>query len=135
MPPTKKRCPQMATDKLTDVTIRNAKPGVKAIRMADGGGLYLEVAPTGGKLWRWKFRFGGKEKRLSVGTYPETGLRDARVRRDEARKQLAAGIDPSAARKAEKASRVAESAGHRMILGLRTVCVDVPLQHFLVALA
>ena len=101
----------MATDKLTDVTIRNAKPGVKAIRMADGGGLYLEVAPTGGKLWRWKFRFGGKEKRLSVGTYPETGLRDARARRDEARKQLAAGIDPSAARKAEKASRVAESAG------------------------
>jgi len=101
----------MATDKLTDVTIRNAKPGTKAIRMADGGGLYLEVAPTGGKLWRWKFRFGGKEKRLSVGTYPETGLRDARARRDEARKQLAAGIDPSAARKAEKASRVAESAG------------------------
>lgn len=111
MPPTEKRCPQMATDKLTDVTIRNAKPGAKATRLADGGGLYLEVAPTGGKLWRWKFRFGGKEKRLSVGTYPETGLRDARVRRDEARKQLAAGIDPSAARKAEKASRVAESAG------------------------
>lgn len=101
----------MATDKLTDVAIRNAKPGAKAVRLADGGGLYLEVAPTGGKLWRWKYRFGGKEKRLSVGTYPETGLREARSRRDEARKQLAAGIDPGAARKAEKASRAAASAG------------------------
>jgi len=101
----------MPTDKLTDTTIRNAKPGTKPVRLSDGGGLYLEVAPTGGKLWRWKYRFGGKEKRLSVGTYPETGLRDARTRRDEARKQLAAGIDPSAARKAEKASRVAVSSG------------------------
>ena len=84
----------MATDKLTDTAIRNAKPGAKPIRMADGGGLYLEIAPTGGKLWRWKYRFGGKEKRLGVGIYPETGLREARARRDEARKQLASGIDP-----------------------------------------
>ena len=101
----------MPTDKLTDPTIRNAKPGVKPKRLADGGGLYLEVAPGGGKLWRWKFRFGGKEKRLSLGTYPETALRDARIKRDEARKLLASGIDPSAARKAEKASRAASSAG------------------------
>ena len=57
----------MATDKLTDTAIRNAKPGDKPIRLADGGGLYLEIAPTGGKLWRWKYRFGGKEKRLGVG--------------------------------------------------------------------
>ena len=84
----------MPTDKLTDTTIRNAKPGTKPVRLSDGGGLYLEVTPTGGKLWRWKYRFGGKEKRLSVGTYPETGLRDARTRRDEARRQLAAGIEP-----------------------------------------
>lgn len=111
MPPNCEAMPPMATDKLTDVTIRNAKPSAKAVRLTDGGGLYLEVAPTGGKLWRWKFRFGGKEKRLSFGTYPETGLRDARTRRDDARKQLAAGIDPLAARKAEKASRGAESAG------------------------
>ena len=81
----------MPTDKLTDTTIRNAKPGTKPARLSDGGGLYHEVAPTGGKLWRWKYRFGGKEKRPSVGTYPETALRDARTRRDEARKQLAAG--------------------------------------------
>ena len=57
------------------------------MRLSDGRGLYLEVAPTGGKLWP----FGGKEKRPSVGTYPETALRDACTRRDEARKQLAAG--------------------------------------------
>lgn len=101
----------MATDKLTDPAIRNSKPGAKPKRLADGGGLYLEVAPTGGKLWRWKYRFGGKEKRLSLGTYPETGLRDARAKREVARKQLAAGVDPSAARKAEKASRAAASAG------------------------
>lgn len=101
----------MPTDKLTDPAIRNAKPGEKAKRLADGGGLYLEVAPTGGKLWRWKFRFGGKEKRLSFGTYPETGLREARSKRDGARKQLAAGIDPSAARKAEKQSRAAAKSG------------------------
>ena len=112
------RCPQtapkdapMGTDKLTDVTIRNAKLGPKPVRLADGAGLYLEVAPTGGKLWRWKYRFGGKEKRLSLGTYPETPLREARSRRDEARKQLAAGIDPSMSRKAEKASRATSSAG------------------------
>ena len=101
----------MPIDKLTEIAIRNAKPGTKPLRMADGSGLYLEVAPTGGKLWRWKYRFGGKEKRLSLGTYPVTGLRDARLRRDEARKQLAAGIDPSAVRKAEKASRVAAHSG------------------------
>lgn len=67
-PPSREAMPQMATDKLTDVAIRNAKPGAKAVRLTDGGGLYLEVAPTGGKLWRLKFRFGGKEKRLGVGT-------------------------------------------------------------------
>jgi len=101
----------MATDKLTDTAIRNAKPGLKSIRLTDGGGLYLEVAPTGGKLWRWKYRFDGKEKRLGLGTCPDTGLREARTRREEAREQLAAGIDPSVARKAEKATRAATSSG------------------------
>jgi hypothetical protein len=101
----------MATDKLTDTAVRNAKPSLKPIRLADGGGLYLEVAPTGGKLGRWKYRFGEKEKRLGLGICPETGLREARARRDEARKQLAAGIDPSVARKAEKATRAATSTG------------------------
>ena len=103
---------------LTDTTIRKAKPGrnpaakdgrdkapdpTKPFRMADGGGLYLEIAPTGGKLWRWKYRHAGKEKRLALGTYPAVGLAEARERHAEGRKLLAAGVDPSEHRKAEKA--------------------------------
>jgi len=90
---------------LTDVLIKNAKPGPKPVRHFDGGGLYLEVAPSGGKWWRLKYRHDGKEKRLSLGTYPDTSLKDARDRRDQARRELAAGIDPGAKRKAEKATR------------------------------
>jgi integrase len=73
--------------------------------MFDGGGLYLEVSPAGGRLWRLKYRFDGKEKRLSLGTYPDVGLKDARERRDQARKLLANGIDPAENRKALKAAR------------------------------
>ncbi len=87
---------------LTEIAIRQAKPGPKAKRLSDSGGLYLEIAPSGAKLWRWKFRFAGKERRLALGTYPATGLKDARQRRDEARGRLEAGIDPSAHRRAEK---------------------------------
>ncbi len=87
---------------LTDVAIRSAKPGAKPVRLHDGGGLYLEVGPAGGKWWRWKYRWAGKEKRLSLGVYPAVSLRAARDKRDVARKQLAAGVDPSQARKAEK---------------------------------
>ena len=68
----------------------------------DGGGLYIEIVPSGSKWWRLKYRYGGKEKRLSLGTFPDTGLKAARDARDSARKQLAAGVDPSADRKAEK---------------------------------
>ncbi len=66
------------------------------------GGLYLEVNPAGGKWWRWKYRYGGKEKRLSLGVYPDVSLKGAREKRDAARQQLAAGIDPGQARRAEK---------------------------------
>lgn len=72
------------------------------MRLFDGGGLYLEVSPTGGKWWRWKYRFGGKEKRLSFGVYPAVSLKAARAKRDAARQQLAAAIDPGQARKADK---------------------------------
>jgi integrase len=89
---------------LTDVTIRKAKPADKTQRLFDGGGMYLEVSPAGGKWWRLKYRFGGKEKRLSLGTYPDTGLADAREKRDAARKLLAAGVDPGEQRKAVKAA-------------------------------
>ncbi|HOX68281.1 MAG TPA: integrase arm-type DNA-binding domain-containing protein, partial [Burkholderiaceae bacterium] len=94
--------PQMP---LTDTAIRKAKPGDKAIRMFDERGLYLEIAPGGGKWWRFKFRFDGKEKLLSMGTFPDISLKEARQRRDEARKLIAEGSDPSAQRKAVRHAR------------------------------
>jgi len=89
---------------LTDTAIKNAKPAEKAKRMFNGGGLYLEVSPKGGKWWRLKYRSLGKEKRLSLGVYPDVSLKVARDRRDDARKLLAEGIDPSENRKAQKSS-------------------------------
>lgn len=96
---------------LTDVAIRRAKPAAKPLRLFDGGGLYLEVSPAGGKLWRWKYRHGGKEKRLALGTYPEVTLADARDRHAAGRKLLAAGYDPGEQRKAERAATL-ERAGN-----------------------
>jgi len=87
---------------LTDTAIRNAKPADKPVRLFDGSGLYLEVAPAGGKWWRFKYRFGSKEKRISLGVYPDVSLADARKRREQARQKLASGVDPGEARKAEK---------------------------------
>lgn len=95
---------------LTDVAVRKAKPAAKVQRIFDGGGLYLEVTPAGGKLWRQKYRFGGKEKRLAHGTYPDVTLAVAREKRDAARKLLAAGVDPGEHRRAEKAATVANTA-------------------------
>lgn len=98
---------------LTDIKIRNAKPGVKPdgtltdkrYKLTDSKGLQLEVSPQGGKWWRFKYRIDGKEKRLSLGVYPDITLKEARERRDEFRKLVAKGIDPSDLRKAEKASQ------------------------------
>ena len=98
--------------KLTDTNIRKAKPGDKARKLSDGGGLYVLIEPTGGKLWRYKYRFEGKEKLLALGKYPDVSLAEARKRHQEAREQLAQGIDPSAAKKAQKtagAERAANS--------------------------
>ena len=89
---------------LTDKSIRTARHSDKAVRLFDGGGLYLEFAPKGGKWWRLKYRFGGKEKRFSLGVYPHVTLKQARERRDEAKKLLANGIDPSVQRKASNAA-------------------------------
>ncbi|MFT4054776.1 MAG: integrase arm-type DNA-binding domain-containing protein [Novosphingobium sp.] len=80
---------------LTDVAIRNAKPRAKPYKMGDALGLFLLVQPTGGKLWRFKYRIHGKERKLALGIYPETGLADARRKRDEARDLVASGKDPS----------------------------------------
>jgi integrase len=78
--------------------------------MSDGGGLYLEVDPSGGKYWRFKYRFAGKEKRISLGVYDDVSLAGAREKRDECRKLLAKGIDPGVHRKAQKAARVGNAA-------------------------
>lgn len=94
-----------STNKLTATSVRNAKPRDKTYRLADGGGLYLEVVPRGGRYWRLKYRHAGKEKRLALGVYPEVGLADARTARDEARKLIAQGIDPNAAKRAEERER------------------------------
>lgn len=95
---------------LTDTAIRNAKPGEKPFKLFDGRGLYLEISPAGGKWWRLKYRYDGKEKRLSLGVYPDVSLKDARERRDTARKLLADGIDPSENRKAQKSAKVDRAA-------------------------
>jgi integrase len=90
---------------LTDATVRNAKPGVKSRKLTDASGLYLEVRPEGGKWWRLRYRFEGREKLLSLGTYPDVPLGEARAKRDEMRKLVASGADPSLARKASKLAR------------------------------
>lgn len=87
---------------LTDPAIRNAKPKDKPYRLSDALGLYIEIATSGGKLWRFKYRFRGKEKRLALGTHPDVGIKEARKQRDAARKLLAEGVDPGAVRKAQK---------------------------------
>jgi integrase len=95
---------------LTDTAIRTAKPGEKPYKLADEKGLFLLINPNGSKWWRLKFRVAGKEKLLSFGTYPEVGLKEARNKRDDARKLLADGIDPGETRKAQKASRNEQAA-------------------------
>ncbi|CNI01331.1 integrase [Yersinia frederiksenii] len=87
---------------LTDIKVKTAKPIDKAYKLTDGGGMYLLVKPNGSKYWRLKYRFVGKEKMLSIGVYPDVSLADARQKRDEARKVLAAGGDPGEVKKADK---------------------------------
>jgi len=101
---------------LTDAKIRAARPTGKPYKLADGEGLYLLVKPTGARLWRFKYRFGGKEKLAAFGSYQpgssdHVSLSEARDRLTEAKGQLRDGIDPSAAKRAEKAARIDREAG------------------------
>jgi hypothetical protein len=95
---------------LTELQIKNVRPQPgKTVRLFDARGLYLEVSETGRKWWRLKYRYAGKEKRLSLGVYPETSLKAARARCDEARKLLSDGVDPSQQRKVDRLVRAERS--------------------------
>jgi hypothetical protein len=80
--------------KLTDTKVRNAKIGKSPVSLSDGGGLYLHITPAGGKLWRHNYRFGGKQKTITFGRYPEISLAEVREKHIAARRVLAAGTDP-----------------------------------------
>ncbi|OGQ95526.1 MAG: integrase [Deltaproteobacteria bacterium RIFOXYD12_FULL_57_12] len=94
---------------LTDTKIRTIKPAEKPQKLFDGGGLFLLVTPTGGKLWRLKYRFGGTEKLLAIGAYPQISLAEARQKRDQASTLMANGVDPSDTKKAQKAADTHET--------------------------
>ena len=95
---------------LTDLAIRRAKPEAKHYRMTDSAGLYIEIRPTGSKLWRYRYRIAGKEGTFALGAYPEVTLSAAREARDEARKLVRQGINPAHVRQAEKLNNIAEGA-------------------------
>lgn len=87
---------------LTDTEIRKSAPRETLYKLFDGGGMFLEVRPNGARYWRLKYRYAGKEKLLALGVYPGVTLKEAREKREAAKKKLAAGVDPGEARKAEK---------------------------------
>ncbi len=111
---------------LTDTAVRNAKPASKPFRLYDRDGLYLEVTPSGGKWWRFKYRYAGKEKRLSVGVYPDVELRKARKRISDARQLLVDGIDPSQNRKATKAATEERAANSFEVVAREWVAKQMP---------
>ena len=94
---------------LSDMKIQKAKPKNKPVTLFDSGGLFIKVTPTGGNLWRFKYRFDGKYKLLALGAYHEISLLGARQRRDEARRQLTNGFDPGEIRKAQKQVTIQET--------------------------
>ncbi len=95
---------------LTNTAIKAAKPQAKSYKLYDTKGLFLLVEPGGGLLWRLKYRFDGKEKKLAIGPYPEIGLKEARDKRDEARSLLAAGVDPGQKKKDDKREQEVQAA-------------------------
>lgn len=94
---------------LTDTAIRKAKPEDKPYRLSDSGGLVLQISPSGGKLWRYRYRFDNKEKMLALGQYPDVSLADARAARDKAKADLKVGRDPSAVKKLQKHTSISEA--------------------------
>lgn len=94
---------------LTDTECKTLKPSAKSYKKTDGQGMYLEVTPSGSKYWRLKYRYLGKEKLLALGVYPDVGLKEAREKRAEARKIIAAGKDPSAVKKQNRLMAIQEA--------------------------
>jgi integrase len=95
---------------LTNTEVKAARPQSEPYKLYDAKGLYLLVEPKGGRLWRMKYRFNGKEKKLAIGTYPEISLKDARDKRDEARSLLSAGVDPSQRKKTDRQTQAVQAA-------------------------
>lgn len=116
----------MALDKLTVKQVKAAAPGEKAYKLSDGGGMFLYVTPEGHKRWRFKYRYQGKEKLISLGVFPDVDLAMARKRRLEARRLLAEDIDPSAHRQHAKQTRTAESANTFKALAVEWVGNKAP---------
>jgi integrase len=104
---------------LTDTAIKKIKPGDKPVKLSDGKGLYLMVNPVGSKLWRWKYRFLGKEKVMSLGAYPDVSLAQARDGMGAARKLLASGTDPMAKRASDKVAQQASAENSFQSVALR----------------
>jgi len=109
---------------LTDDAVSDAKPGAKPVKIFDERGLFLLVSPSGGKWWRFRYDFNGKENALALGVYPSVGLEDARKARDEARQLLAQGIDPAQVRRQEKARDKSE---HLAAMDASTVKVSASI--------
>jgi hypothetical protein len=101
---------------LTDIAIRTAKPKNRPYKVADAQGLYLLVNPTGSKLWRLKYRMHGVERKLALGSYPDTSLAEARTSRDAARKHLARDIDPNAVKRQTRISASVNAANFLALL-------------------
>lgn len=100
---------------LNTFSIERAKPAEKAYKLADGGGLFLLIQPNGSKLWRLRYLYLGKERTLSIGAFPAVGLADAREQREQAKKQIAAGKDPSVQK---RLNRIAAEAASRNTFAL-----------------
>ena len=103
------------TAKLNDSTCEAAGPKAKPYKIFDHGGLHLLIAPTGGKLWRWKYRYEGKQKQMAFGRYPDVSLAQARLLHAEAQAKLATGTDPMAERKEKKTFACASLAAQKCI--------------------
>jgi Arm DNA-binding domain len=95
---------------LTEIAVRSAKAVGKITKLSDGGGLQLWMTPDGAKRWRLAYRFAGDQKVLAIGVYPKIGLKEARIARDEAKRLLASGLDPSEAKKQAKVEKVNSAA-------------------------